>query len=291
MKIWILNNTKIEKNKKWEDFFNLEFIPKIKKYAKPNDIVVHLGQIFNNSDNISVKLLNNFKAILSEIIDIIPIYFLDGYDTELIKLIDFNLIDKPTLINNCKFIPKKYNIIEHIESDIIFINSQIDKKILNKYNQNFYCGFYDNRIEEKNIIQVGSPYQFDNDSGSGFYIIDVKSKKHKYFENNNNIKYKTIKITDIEQIANLDKDYISKNHISVEIDKSLIEDKEIKIDVLLNDFAFKKISYIGNEKDIELLDSSTLKMEELLLEKIEQSDNENLLQEFNNIIKIYKERY
>jgi len=291
VKIWILNNTKIEKNKKWEDFFNLEFIPKLKNYAKSNDIVVHLGQVFNNSDNISVKLLNNFKAILSEISDIIPIYFLDGYDTELIKLIDFNLIDKPTLINNCKFIPKKYNIIEHIESDIIFINSQIDKNILNKYNQQFYCGFYDNNIEEKNIIQVGSPYQFDNDSGSGFYIIDVKSKKHKYFENNNNIKYKTIKITNIEQIANLDKDYISKNHISVEIDKSLIEDKEIKIDVLLNDFAFKKISYIGHEKDIELLDSSTLKMEELLLEKIEQSNNENLLQEFNNIIKIYKERY
>ena len=291
MKIWILNNTKIEKNKDWEDFFRLEFIPKLKKYAKPNDIIVHLGQIFNNSENISVKLLNKFKNILSIINDIIPIYFLDGYDTELIKLIDYNIIDTPTIINECKFIPKKYNIIEHIDKEIVFINSQVDTNILNKYTQVFYCGFYDNRVEEKNIIQVGSPYQFDNTSGSGFYIIDVKSKKHKYFENNNNIKYQTIKITNIEQISNLDKEFIENNHISVEIDKTLIDDKDLKIDVLLNDFAFKKISYINNDNTIDLIDNTSLKMEDLLLEKIKNSDNKNLLSEFNNIIKIYKDRY
>jgi hypothetical protein len=291
VKIWILNNTKIEKNKEWEVFFKLEFIPKLKKYAKPNDIIVHLGQIFNNSENISVKLLNKFKNILSIMNDIIPIYFLDGYDTELIKLINYNIIDTPTIINECKFIPKKYNIIEHIDKEIVFINSQVDTNILNKYTQVFYCGFYDNRVEEKNIIQVGSPYQFDNTSGSGFYIIDVKSKKHKYFENNNNIKFQTIKITNIEQISNLDKEFIENNHISVEIDKTLIDDKDLKIDVLLNDFAFKKISYINNDNTIDLIDNTSLKMEDLLLEKIKNSDNKNLLSEFNNIIKIYKDRY
>jgi hypothetical protein len=291
VKIWILNNTKIEKNKEWEVFFKLEFIPKLKKYAKPNDIIVHLGQIFNNSENISVKLLNKFKNILSIMNDIIPIYFLDGYDTELIKLINYNIIDTPTIINECKFIPKKYNIIEHIDKEIVFINSQVDTNILNKFTQVFYCGFYDNRVEEKNIIQVGSPYQFDNTSGSGFYIIDVKSKKHKYFENNNNIKFQTIKITNIEQISNLDKEFIENNHISVEIDKTLIDDKDLKIDILLNDFAFKKISYINNDNTIDLIDNTSLKMEDLLLEKIKNSDNKNLLSEFNNIIKIYKDRY
>jgi len=295
VKVWILNNTKIEKNKYWEDFFNLEFIPKLKKYAKSDDIVIHLGQIFNNSETVSIKLLNKIKDIFNNINNIVPLYFLDGYDTELLKLFDFNIINRPTIIKNCKFIPKNYNIIEHIDNniDIIFINDQIDKEILYKYKQKIYCGYYDKKIEDKNIIQVGSPYQFNVDSGYGFYIVDVKTNKNKYFENHKNIKYQILKIVDIEQLNTLDKEYIEKNHISVEIDKKLINDNKLKIDVLLNDFDFKKISYINddNEKKIDLIDNTTLKMEDLLLDEIKKTDNDLLLSEFENIMKIYKGRY
>jgi len=296
MKIWILNNTKLDKNKNWEDYFNTEFIPILKKYSKPDDIVLHLGHIFNNSDLVSVKSINKMLQNFSEIAQIRPFYFLDGYDSELLKLIktlkNTHIIDTPTLLDNIKLIPKRFNVIEYIEGDMIFLNSQIDQSILEKYEQQFYCGYSDLRIENKNIINVGTPYQLDKKSSSGFYIVDSISKKHKYMLNKNSEQFKTIRITDIKQIEDLDTDFISKNNISVEIDKSLVDDKKIKIDVLLNNFNFKSISYINDsEEDIELIDNSSLKMEDLLLEKIKNSDNKKLLSEFENIMKIYKERY
>jgi len=295
MKIWILNNTKIDKKSNWENYFENDFIQKLEKYSKEGDIVIHLGHIFNNSEIISVKNINKMLDIFEKISSLRTMYFLDGYDTELLKLIKLNntiIVNEPLLIDNVKIIPKKYNIIEHIEGDIVLINSQIEQSILENYQQDFYCGLYDMKTEYKNITNVGTPYQLGEISSDGFYVIDATTKKKKYFQNNTDIKYKTIRITDIKQIDDLDKDFINDNNISIEIDKSLVEYKKIKIDVLLNNFNFKKISYINDEEDeIEIIDNTSLKMEDLLIEKIKNSENKNLLSEFENILKIYKEKY
>ena len=298
MKIWLLNNTKLDKYKDWESYFDDVFIPLIEKYSKDEDIILHLGHIFNNSDLIQTKLLNKTLSMYQRIAELKPIYFLDGYDTELLKLLKTNkntiIIDKPFSINNIKIIPKKFNIIENIEKtdNIIFINSKIDQSLLERYNDKyFYCGLYDMKKENNNIINVGTPYQFDINSSAGIYVVDTVNRKKKYIKNNKTIEYNILKITNIEQIKNLDKEYINNNNISVEIDKTLIEVKNLKIDVLLNDYNFKSISYINEEKNIELIDSSSLKMEDLLKEKIKNSDNEKILSEFENIMKIYKERY
>ena len=298
MKIWLLNNTKLDKNKDNILYFNEIFIPLLKKYSKDGDIILHLGNIFHNSDLIPTKLLNNTLMVVQKIAKIRPFYFLDGYDTELLKLFktikNTIIVDKPLSLNNCKLIPKKFNIIEHInlEDKIVFINSKIDQTILEKYNIDFYCGFYDLRKEHNNIINIGTPYQLDKKSSSGIYIIDTDTRKKKYLENNKSLKYEVIRITDVSQIDTLDAEYIRENNISIEIDKSLIDEKKIKIDILLNNYDFKSISYINdNKKDLEIVDSSSLKMEELLLEKIKNSDNTKLLSEFQKIMNIYKEKY
>ena len=151
MKIWILNNTKFDdKNINSIEYFEKEFIPIISKYSNKNDIILHLGQIFKNSDNINTKLLNNVINLFNKISNILPIYFLTGYDDEFLKLLStlkFNVISEPTTFSdNIKIIPRKYKILENINNEeIIFINSQIEQSLLK--NRLYYCGFYDKRTE------------------------------------------------------------------------------------------------------------------------------------------------
>jgi len=290
MKIWLLNNTKIDKYKEWEIYFNNIFIPLLEKHSKHGDIIIHLGHIFNNSELVQTKLINKSMLMFQKIAEITPIYFLDGYDTELLKLFksikNTTIIDSPISLYGVKLIPKKYNIIEYIDNEdkLVFINSQIDQSLLENYNNHFYCGLYNMKNEHKNIINVGTPYQFDNKSSSGIYVVDSITSKKKYIRNKISNEYNIIKITDINQINDLDSEYINNNNISIEIDKALIDEKKIKIDVLLNEFDFKSISYINdNVDDIELVDSYSLKMEELLTEKIKNSDNKNLLSDDINL--------
>ena len=295
MKIWILNNTKFDdKNINSIEYFEKEFIPIISKYSNKNDIILHLGQIFKNSDNINTKLLNNVINLFNKISNILPIYFLTGYDDEFLKLLStlkFNVISEPTTFSdNIKIIPRKYKILENINNEeIIFINSQIEQSLLK--NRLYYCGFYDKRTEYKNIINVGSPYQFDKDASNGFYVVDNKNKKHKYFENKTIPIYDTIHITDIKQIDDLDAIFINNNKISIEIDKKLIDEKNIKIDFLLDKYNFKSIKYINDEVVNEKLIGSSLDINEIVLEKIKNTDNKELLKEFNNIMKIFNEKY
>jgi hypothetical protein len=127
-----------------------------------------------------------------------------------LELLNFN--NETEMRENIKFIPKKFNIIEHHDSGINFINSQIDQTILEKYTDSiFYCGYNELKSEYKNIINVGTPYQLNKKSSSGFYVVDSTSNKNKYISNKTSTKFKTIRITDISQIKDLDAEYIKKN--------------------------------------------------------------------------------
>lgn len=296
MRIWTLNNTKFDKYKEWESYFYNEYIPFLERNSRENDIIVHFGKIFNNSELILTKNINKSIELFTIIAKIKPLFFLDGYDSELLKLLSYidniTIVNEPKIIDNVKLIPKKYNIVKEIDSSkIFFINSQIEQTLLNTYDKVFYCGFYDIHKKNNNITNIGSLYQLNNESSAGFYVIDSITGKNKYIKNKTSEIYEIIQITDIKQIDELDKDYINKNNISIEIDKLLVVDQTIKIDVLLNDFNFKSISYINNSEEIEMIDNQSLQMKDLILEKIKQSNNENLLPEFENIMKIYKERY
>lgn len=294
MKIWVINNTKFDiKNINSLEYFEQEYIQLISKYSFKDDIILHLGQVFNNSDNVNTKLLNNVINLFNKISNIIPLYFLDGYDTSLLKLfsdLNFNVIREPLKINNVKIIPRKYNILEHInDEEIIFINSQIDQTQLK--NKLYFCGFYDKRSEINNIINVGSPYQFDKESSNGFYVIDTKTKKYKYFENKIIPVFDVIRITDIKQIDELDQEFINNNNISVEIDKILIDEKNLKIDFLLSKYNFKSIKYINDVEIDEKIINSSLDINKIVLEKIQNTNDPEILKEFNKIMKIFNEKY
>jgi hypothetical protein len=300
MKYWIINNTKFgykNNSKEWLktslDYFYMSFIPFLKKNAKTGDKLVHLGNIFNSSENINILTLLKVKELFNALNDIIPVIILDGYNekTGITNILNIKSINSMYEMDNVKFISNK-NPLEYITTndDIVFINNRIDTNLLKKYsNTLFFCGYHDNNNEEDNIINVGSPYQFDNVNNCGYYVLDIDSKKYKHISNNYSAKYNTITITDISQIDDIDEDFVNNNKVNIIIDKTLIDEKTLKIDVLLSKYNFKSITYKNDIVKTEFIDNSSINMEDLIREKIK--DNDDLINEFNNILSIYRERY
>jgi len=305
MKYWIINNTKFgykNNSKEWSqnmlDYFENHFIPFLTKHIKPGDKLIHLGNIFNATENVNVELLLSVKELFQKMN--IEIIIVNGYNekTGISKLFEYNQIGEPliTYVETPikEFIPYGHKVIENIPNKgYVFINSRIDKDILKKYpNVIFFCGYHDDRLEEENVIYVGAPYQFDGTSeDKGFYVLDTTTLKYKFVKNNFSPKYNTITITDISQIDDLNEDFINKNIVSLIVDKTLIDDKKIKLDVLLSKYNFKSVRYIDDVQEVDFVDSPSMNMEELIREKIKNSDNQELMSEFENIIKIYKEKY
>ena len=306
MKLWILNNTKFgykNNSKEWSknmiDYFENFFIPFIQKHAKPGDKIIHLGNIFNTTENVNIPLLLTIDNLFVKMSEIIPVILLDGYNeksgiSRLFKKTAIENMWYPSKLDNVQTISINDKPLDYIKGQsVIFLNSRIDKNVLKKFPETlFFCGFHDNRLEEDNVIHVGAPYQFDNTSADkGFYVVDTDTLKYKFVKNNFSPKYNTITITDISQIEDIDPDFVEKNHVSVVVDKALIEDKKIKIDVLLSKYNFKSVTYTNDVEVIEEMDSSSMNMEDLVREKIKNSDNPELMSEFETILNIYKEKY
>lgn len=305
MKLWVINNTKFgykNNSKEWLnisiDYFNNQFIPFLQKNSNEGDKIIHLGNIFNTTETINVTTLLTVLDLFKKLAKIRPVIIVNGYNekngiTEIFQNINnISIINDVEEIEGCKIISNK-NPIEYITNNetVVLTNTDVDIEVLNNIkNILFVCGYYDNKKEKENIIHVGAPYQFEKtEPDKGFYVIDVKTKKYKFIKNTHSPTFNTIVITDISQIENIDSDFVNKNFVNVVIDKSLIEDKKVKIDMLLSKYNFKSITYTNDVQNIEIIDNNTLDIEEIIRDKIK--DDKDLLTEFEKIIKIFKEKY
>jgi hypothetical protein len=299
MKIWLINNTKFgykNNSKEWSknmfDYFNNIFIPFIEKNQKSGDILVHLGNLFYSTENVNISILLQVNELLNKLNNILPVYILPGYNESSNITNILNIENITEQIDNVSFVPQTKNILQNINNDIIITNSKIDSNILEKYSDKlFFIGYHDNKEEINNIIKIGALYQFeDTDNDKGFYILDTITKKYKFIKNNYSPQYSKIIITDISQIDDIDGDYVNKNNVDLIIDKSMISDKNIKLDVLLSKFNFKSITYT-NDISKEQMNDMSFNMEDIIRERIEKTNNADLIKEFENIITIYKEKY
>jgi hypothetical protein len=61
-----------------ENYFDDFFIPLIKERYEPGDILIHLGDLYDNRSQIPINVLNSVDRIISEISEILPIHLMIG---------------------------------------------------------------------------------------------------------------------------------------------------------------------------------------------------------------------
>jgi len=316
MKKFLLSNTHFgykNNDEKWLnlmiDFFNNSYIPFLKKYAKEDDVLIHLGNLFNNSQSININTLNRVQELFKAISDILPIYLIVGYNDKsttvksnhinslnIFKGFDnIHIIDKePTLLDDIVCVPwtNNFNDLKNIHERYFLINFDYKKysnKVKEIINGKTYAGFYNDREIDDHITVIGSPYQLsaNNSSDVGFYVLS--GDKELWTENKYSPRFSKIEIKTEEDIDNLDKEFIENNFVDVVVDSEALDKNKTKIKFLLSQFKLNSIHY--KEQDVIYeVDEENKTLDELVKEELKDV-NENILNEYENIMKIYNEKF
>ena len=318
-KIFIISNTQfnISKNlttKEWlknmNYYFNNDFLPYLKKNKSDNDILIHLGNLTSKTKNINLEVLKFTQDTFKTISSILPVYILSGENDTHSKNIlnnikDVEVISEPKeveilLDQRFAMLPSNSKIedIDKFDSDYCFFHFDINTpqkdlilKKLSKF-QKCYCGFYDKNGIMKNIKFLGAPYNLEKDEKKGFIILETYTNKDKFILNKISPSFKKIIINDNKDIA-IDKTVFLNNYVSLTLNKKLFNDNKLKIDMLLSENDFTKVSYTDDEikkdRDLIQLDGESVSLKEMITEYIEKSDVDNkkkLLEEFKKIAKL-----
>ena len=128
MKYFILNNTNFGYNNNSKEYFNnLKkyfydfFIPYLKKNAKENDKLIHLGGLFNNTDKHKTEYILTVKDIIDKISKILPIFLLvredkynnGNYPHKLLSNLKTTIVEDYLEIDNIQFIVKNIEKIKN----------------------------------------------------------------------------------------------------------------------------------------------------------------------------------
>lgn len=208
MNLWVLGDTHFGvhvNSLQWldnqKDYFYNYFIPYIKDNAKPGDVLIQLGDIFENRHFLNVNILSQTVKILKDLADVIPVKIILGnHDVYYIDKNDINSIDileglsdnievytKSEVINmgGVNFLMQPWvtdidELSEIIKSNIgkvDYIFSHMDvqgmtydstravtsgiKMELLKNFKKVYSGHIHWRQEKGNIVYCGTPYQLN----------------------------------------------------------------------------------------------------------------------------------
>ena len=320
-KIFIISNTNfnISKNlssKEWlkniDYYFYNEFIPYLTINAGPNDVLIHLGNLLYKTKTIDLTVLKFIQDLFEKISKILPIYIIEGENDTL----SLNILKN---IENIEIVrePKKIEILleesfvilprntqmedlDKFESNYCFfnfdyINSPKKDVIVNKLKiyKKCYNGFFDKNGVTANIKNLGSPYNIDGDDKKGFIVLDIYTDKDKFIQNKLSPNFKKINI-ETESDLIIPVETFINNYISLNINKQLLIDNKLKIEMLISEHDIVNISYTDNEilkdkEDILDLNESSLSLNEMVIDYINQSPSENkirILQEFKNIVEL-----
>lgn len=327
--IFIISNTQfnISKNltiQKWIDvmdyYFYKEFIPYLQKNVQPNDILVHLGNVFYKSKNLDLSVLTFVQELFENLAKILPIYIIAGEnDTQALNILknfkNIEIIRKPKIVEilvSQKFAMLPWNTtlkdIENLQDekfvDYCFFNfdylNSPKKDIISsklKMYRKCYCGYYSKNSHRDNIKNLGSPYSLEGDLKTGIIVLGTHDDKDSFFLNSVSPKFRTITI-DKDEDMNIDKSFLKKDHINVIINKKLFNDSKLKVEMFIeqNDFGTVKYSddQISSDKeDVSSLDGSSLNLIEIVedyINKLDIPDKDKMLLEFNKIKELSKKQ-
>lgn len=367
-KIFLIGDTHIglgypNKAEKWlsvhQEYFSDFLIPLLRDRVNPGDIIIHLGDLFDNRNIIPINLLNYGMDIVEEISKIAPLHIIVGNhdcwsksSDEINTVRPFKWIpnvfiyDKTSRLefNGSKlclmpYIDKREQqiklILENRDCDYLFCHSDLngarmhltsvahknpDKIDVEEFTP--FKGVYSGHIHivdrHKNFTFVGSNFQMDrNDYGDqkGIFILDTKTGEDTFIENKISPVFKKVRVINEDDVETLDELKNSKDYIDIAISNNLLmSNRKLrrKLEMILEKSNFASVEYIDDvsivkenneideviEIDEETLDISIqLDYEDYVKEYILKQKYENnkfkdgILNEYDEIIRIYKENY
>lgn len=363
-KIYLIGDTHIalgypNKSDKWlkihKQYFEDFLLPFLKKNVNSDDIIIHLGDLFDNRDIIPIEHLNFALRQVEKISEIAPFHIIVGnHDSWSRSSGEINAIQTFKHINNV-FIHDKvekidfegYKLLvmpyfddknqqikyinENKDCDFLFCHSDLNgakmhltsssHKIKNKVDiedfkpfKRVYAGHIHIVQKNKNFTFVGSNFQMDRNDyydQKGIFVYEPSTDEEKFIENNISPVFNKIKVLEEESILKLEELKNTDNYIDIEISNNLlVKNRKLrrKLEILLEKGNFASIEYIDDIKDEEdeKIDedvdnnfdiSINLDYEEYIKEYIENQNyktkkfKKNLLEEYLEIVKIYKNNY
>ena len=180
-----------------KDFFERLFIPTLKKHVQPGDVLVQVGDTFDNRQSINIKVLNYAVDLFERLGQILPCYVICGnHDIWAKKSNEISSIDSLKWIPNVQvykepelldwsgrkilLMPWRRDseheaetLSEFPQTDIVFCHSEVrgiylnskvknehgtETNIYDKYTR-VYSGHIHYRQEKNKLLMVGVPYQ------------------------------------------------------------------------------------------------------------------------------------
>lgn len=298
-------NRHLEESEKY--FFN-EVIPFLKKYAKPNDSLIHLGGVFSSKQTLNVKTIDIAQKILSNIANILPVYLVVGdqdkyaVNSNLNTLLVFKNIQNIRIINQSELLyggevlvaasaKNVSQLVSNSRASLLLLSGNPDDKIDLKSEFCRFKGVYSGHSVENytdgNYINVGSPYQTEpNTKQKGIYVVDVETNNYKFLPNASSTVFKTIELSTPDDVNQLTADVFTNAYVDVIISKTLYYSGDTKIK--LSKFDIQSITCTDDiTMPLERADISDIfnideKIDELILQ------NPDIVEDFQRIKSIYE---
>jgi predicted MPP superfamily phosphohydrolase len=231
-----------------EETFYQFVIPFLKKNVERGDILIHLGDLFDNRTSIPILVLNRVEKILRDISDILPIHILVGnHDLWNKGSNDINSVRIFGYINNNISVYEKTSVME-IDSKKIILMPWIEKRVdmISEIDDNpgdyLFCHSDLNGCRmHLNSVAHRNPDKIDVENFRGYK--DVFSGHIHITQKNNNFRF-------VGSLYQMD-----RNDINDQKGITILDLSTGDIHFEPNRFSpvFRKVS-VKNEEDIENLD-------------------------------------
>lgn len=344
-----------------QEYFQEFLLPLAKKELTQDDIIVLLGDLFDNRNIVPINILNYAQYILEELSKICPTHLIIGnHDLYTKSSNEVNTVKLYKYIPNV-FVYEEATKIEYLgksilmlpwverrndqiellkkfkSADYLFCHSdlngakmhltsvaqkntdKIDVEEFKKY-KNVFSGHIHIQQVNKNFTFVGSIHEMDRndrENQKGVFILDVIEGTETFIPNLISPKFKRVYVMNEGDIDSLDK-VSTKDYIDLYISNSLlVSNRKLrrKLEILLETGNFASVEYVDdinttdaetdedikqsiiNENLDEGIPTIQLEYKEVIREYILAQSYENekikngIVQEYNEIIKIYDEGY
>jgi DNA repair exonuclease SbcCD nuclease subunit len=281
------------------NYFDDFFIPLVEKRKQEDDIIIHLGDFFDDRSIIPVNVLHYGNKLMEQLSSLLPVHIILGnhdlyseYDNSIHSMDwcrhipNVSLYEEHEVITlgmkKCLMLPwvqrkkDEVQILNNTVADYVFCHSDlkgaynnksrvikhgIDIQNYNKFKQ-VWSGHIHLRQKTHNFQFVGSPYHLDrNDIGDkkGVYILDIETGDAEFVPNNISPEYKVIEIKNEKDLDKLEAKELKKDRFDLKIANSLL---------LENKKIRSQVERLLQEKKFEQIKwQDDLKLEDVIEEK------------------------